>query len=48
MNESTAKEFLDKLEALCGEYGIWCDITIKKRPRLEHAEVKVNVKVDPY
>ena len=46
MNESTAKEFLNKLEALCGSYGIWCDMSIKKRPRLEHADVKISVKVD--
>ena len=46
MNESTAKEFLDKLETLCGSYGIWCDMNIKRRPRLEHAEVKISVKVD--
>ena len=46
MNESTAKEFLDKLETLCGSYDIWCDMSIKKRPRLEHVDVKISVKVD--
>jgi hypothetical protein len=45
MTEEKANQFLAELERLCDKYGAYCDLDIKKRPRLEHITATLNVKI---
>jgi hypothetical protein len=38
--------FIAELETLCEKYKAHCDLTLKKKPFLEHICAVVNVKID--
>lgn len=45
MIEQQALAFLAQLETLCEKAGAYCDISLKKKPKLEHVRVEINIKV---
>lgn len=46
MNEASALSFLGKLERLCEDHGAYCDIFLKKNPKLSHIKTEINIKID--
>ena len=46
MIEQQATAFLAQIETLCEKAGAYCDISLKKKPKLEHVKIEINVKVD--
>jgi hypothetical protein len=47
MTEPQAMAFLKKLNDLCKEYQVHCDLVLKNRPQLEHICATINAKVEP-
>jgi len=45
LNEAKLIEFMAQLQALCSQYGVYCEMTTKNRPRLEYVEAKITAKV---
>ena len=46
MNMTQANTLLAQVEKACESVGAHCEISLKKKPRLEHIKIEINAKVD--
>jgi len=46
MTECQVNELMNKVEAICTQYGAYCKVVLNKRPKLDHVFIEISANVD--